>query len=76
MLEKIYEKSSKKKLKYLLKIYYALLFNSVVLPILFLIIGYLLNGKINFKSILMVFVVIFVWSLCNVRYLKKKIQTA
>jgi membrane protein YdbS with pleckstrin-like domain len=75
MLEKIYEKSSKKKLKSILSIYYALLINSIVLPILFLIIGYFLNGKIYFKNLLIVFVVIFIWSLFNVEYLKKKIKT-
>jgi hypothetical protein len=75
MLEKIYGKSSKKKLTYILSIYYALLINSFVLPILFLIIGYFLNDKIYFKNILIVFAAIFIWSLFNIEYLRKKIKT-
>jgi|TARA_B110000211_G_C13738507_1_gene403494 hypothetical protein len=73
MLEKIYRNLSEKNLKQALKIYYGLLIASIALPFLFLIIGYFLNGKIYFNYSLIVFLFIFIWSLFNVEFLKKKI---
>ncbi len=75
MFEKLYGNLSEKNLKYALAIYYGLLITSVILPIIFLIIGYFLNGKIYFNSTLLVFLLIFIWSLFNVEYFKKRMVT-
>jgi|TARA_B110000285_G_scaffold224170_1_gene280635 hypothetical protein len=73
MLEKIYENLSEKKLKQALTINYGILITSIALPVLFLIIGYFINGKIYFNYPLIIFLLLFIWSLFNVEFLKKKI---
>jgi membrane protein YdbS with pleckstrin-like domain len=71
MLEKLYKDSSEKTLKNALIIYYALAIVSFVLPILVSIVGYFLNGKIYLNNIF-IFLIILIWSLFNVEYLKKQ----
>lgn len=73
MLEKLYGNLSEKKLKQALQINYGILVTSIVLPILLLIIGYFFNGKFYFNYTLIVFLLLFIWSLFNVEFLKKKI---
>lgn len=71
MLEKIYGNKTESELKFVLKIYTALLIVSLLLPILFNLIFFYINGKTNFK-VSIVFILIFIWSLLNVDYLKKR----
>jgi len=73
MLEKIYKNLSKKQINQLLKINYGILITSIALPVLFLIIGYFLNGKIYFNYPLIIFLLLFIWSLFNIEFLKKKV---
>ena len=74
MLEKLYRNLSEKNLKSALTIYYSLLIVSIVLPILSIIVGYFLNGKIYFNYYLIIFLIILIWSLFNVEYLKNKLK--
>jgi hypothetical protein len=73
MLEKLYGSKTEKDLKFLLKLYYALLINSIVLPLLFNTISYYLNGKI-YLTYSMTFILITLWSLFNINYLKNKFK--
>ena len=73
ILEEIYKNLSEKGLKQALTIYYGILITSIALPVMFLIIGYFLNGKIYFNS-LIIFLLLFIWSLFNVKFLKNKLM--
>ena len=73
MLEKLYASKTEKDLKFLLNIYYALLINSIVLPILFNTISYYLNGRI-YLTYSMTFILITLWSLFNINYLKNRFK--
>ena len=73
MLDKLYTNKSEKELKTLFNLYAGLLIVSIVIPILFSVFGYVVNGKINL-SYLLPFVVILLWSSLNVDYLKKKLK--
>lgn len=75
MLEKVYRNLSEKNVKYALIMYHGLLITSIVLPVLFLAVSYFLNGKIYFSYPIIIFVIIFIWSLFNIEYLKKKMRT-
>jgi hypothetical protein len=69
MLEKLFGSKTEKDLKFLLKLYYALLINSIVLPLLFNTISYYLSQKI-YLTYSMTFILITLWSLFNINYLK------
>ncbi len=73
MLEKLYTGKTEKDLKSILNIYYALLINSIVLPILFNTISYYLNGRI-YLTYSMTFILITLWSLFNINYLKNRVK--
>ena len=73
MLEKLYASKTEKDLKFILNIYYALLINSIVLPILFNTISYYLNGRI-YLTYSMTFILITLWSLFNINYLKNRFK--
>lgn len=73
MLEKLYASKTEKDLKSILNIYYALLINSIVLPILFNTISYYLNGKTHL-TYSMTFILITLWSLFNINYLKNRFK--
>ena len=73
MLEKLYASKTEKDLKSILNIYYALLINSIVLPILFNTISYYLNGRI-YLTYSMTFILITLWSLFNINYLKNRFK--
>jgi hypothetical protein len=75
MLEKVYRNLSEKNVKYALIMYHGLLITSIVLPVLFLPVSYFLNGKIYSSYPIIIFVIIFIWSLFNIEYLKKKMRT-
>ena len=73
MLEKLYANKTEKDLKSIMNIYYALLINSIVLPILFNTISYYLNGRI-YLTYSMTFILITLWSLFNINYLKNRFK--
>ena len=73
MLEKLYANKTEKDLKSIMNIYYALLINSIVLPILFNTISYYLNGRI-YLIYSMTFILITLWSLFNINYLKNRFK--
>ena len=75
MLDKIYENFSEKNLKQALAVYGGLVISAVILAIVFLAVEYFLHGKIYFDKTMIVFTVIFLWSLLNIDYLKKKSKT-
>ena len=72
MLEEMYKNKTDKQLKSALNLYSALFIVSVVIPIILAIISYLLNGKMQYTSII-IFCIIFIWSLVNIKFLKKKL---
>ncbi len=74
MLDKMYEKFSEKSLKQALVVYGGLLISAIVLPIVFFVVEYFLNGKIHFSNIMIIFLVIILWSLFNINYLKKRVK--
>jgi FtsH-binding integral membrane protein len=73
MLEKLYARKTDKDLKFLLNLYYALLIVSIVMTILFNALSYYINVKIHL-SISKVFIVIMIWSLFNINYLKNRFK--
>jgi len=73
MLKELYSNKTDKQLKSILNLYSALLIVSVVLPIIFTIVSYLLNEKIHFINII-IFIIIIIWSLINVDFLKNKLN--
>lgn len=73
MLEKLYASKTEKDLKSILNIYYALLINSIVMPILFNAFSYYANGKI-YLTYSMTFILITLWSLFNINYLKNRVK--
>lgn len=70
MLAKLYSKKSEKELKTLFNIYVALIIVSFIAPILFSILGYVMNGEVHL-SYALPFVVVLIWSVLNVDYLRK-----
>ena len=75
MLDKIYKNSSEKGLKQALVVYGGLVISAIILPIVFLAIEYYLNGKIYFSKTVIIFLIIVLWSLINIDYLKKRMKT-
>ena len=73
MLEKLYSKSTEKDLKSALKIYTGILIGSLIIPVLGNAISYFLNGKI-YLEYLIIFIVLALWSLFNVEYIKNKLK--
>jgi FtsH-binding integral membrane protein len=73
MLEKLYASKTEKDLKSALNLYYALLIVSIVIPILFNAFSYYANGKIYFTKS-MIFILIIIWSLFNIDYLKNRLK--
>ncbi|CAM1361843.1 conserved hypothetical protein [Tenacibaculum litopenaei] len=72
MLDKIYTNLTKKELKQALIIHYALCITSVGVPILLVLLGYFLNGKVYINYFLLIFLLLFIWSVFNIDFLKKK----
>jgi FtsH-binding integral membrane protein len=73
MLEKLYASKTEKDLKSALNLYYALLIVSIVMPILFNVFSYYINGKIHLTKS-MIFILISIWSLFNIDYLKNRFK--
>lgn len=73
MIEKLYSDKTEKDLKFALNLYNALLVVSIMMPILFSTFSYITDGKINLIY-LIPFVCVFVWSLFNINYLKKRVK--
>jgi FtsH-binding integral membrane protein len=73
MLEKLYASKTEKDLKSTLNLYYALLIVSIVMPILFNAFSYYADGKIHLTKS-MIFILIIIWSLFNIDYLKNRIK--
>ena len=71
MLEKLYASKTENELKSAFKLYSALLILSFVMPIIFSIVSYFLNGKISF-TYNVPFIIVMIWSLMNVTYLKNR----
>lgn len=72
MLEKLYENNTEKQLKFLQKLYTALLIVVAILLVVFNGISYFLWG--NFHLIpSIIFIIVLFWSALNVDYLKKKV---
>ncbi|ADY28196.1 hypothetical protein Celly_0361 [Cellulophaga lytica DSM 7489] len=76
MLDSIYENFSDKGLKQALAVYGGLVISTVAIPIVILVVEYFLNDKISFNKIMIIFLVIFLWSLFNIDYLKKRLKTS
>lgn len=74
MLDKIYENFSEKSLKQALAVYGGLLISAIVLPIVLFVVEYILNRKIHFSNIMIIFLVTILWSLFNIDYLKKRVK--
>jgi hypothetical protein len=74
MLDKLYSNKTEKELKSTLNVYTSLLIVSVLMPIVLITMSYILNGKAQFKY-LIVIILVFLWSLINVDYLKKKVKS-
>ena len=75
MLDNIYENFSDKGLKQALAVYGGLLISAITIPIVILAVEYFLNDKISFNKIMIIFLVILLWSLFNIDYLKKRLKT-
>ncbi|TDP59408.1 hypothetical protein [Flavobacterium dankookense] len=73
MLDKLYTNKTEKELKSTLNVYTSLLIVSVLMPIVLITMSYILNGKAQFKY-LIIFILVFLWSLINVDYLKKRVK--
>jgi hypothetical protein len=73
MLKEMYSNKTDKQLKSIFNVYSALLIICIVSPIIFTIVGYLLNGKLYF-FIIIPFIIIMIWSAINVNYLKIKLK--
>lgn len=74
MLAKLYASKTDKELKTLLHIYTAVIIVCIVLPLLFIAIGYFLHGKIEVTSFKLLIVVI-PWSAYNADYLNKRLKS-
>ena len=72
MLQKLYSSKTEKELNSLMNIYVAILIISIVLPIVFSTITYFINGKIYLTRFKLLIIIIMIWSLYNVNYLKKR----
>ncbi len=75
MLDNIYENFSDKGLKQALAVYGGLLISAITIPIVILAVEYFLNDKISFNKIMIICLVILLWSLFNIDYLKKRLKT-
>ncbi|WP_424003556.1 hypothetical protein [Maribacter sp. IgM3_T14_3] len=75
MLDNIYENFSDKGLKQALAVYGGLLISAITIPIVILAVEYFLNDKISFNKVMIIFLVILLWSLFNIEYLKKRLKT-
>jgi len=73
MLNKIHTSKTNKQLQSALNLYSALFIVSIVMPIILATISYLLNGKIQYTNII-IFSIIIIWSLINIKFLKKKLN--
>ena len=74
VLDKMYENFSEKSLKQALAVHKGLLISVIVLPIVLFIVEYFLNDKIHFSNSMIIFLVIILWSLFNINYLKKRVK--
>ncbi|HAO51457.1 MAG TPA: hypothetical protein DCR35_20355 [Runella sp.] len=72
-VKKMYSNKTDKQLKSMLSLYSGLLISCIVMPIFISIVGYFLNGKTYFLEI-SPFIIIMIWSLINVNYLKNKLN--
>ncbi|PIB28406.1 hypothetical protein BFP77_09520 [Maribacter sp. 4U21] len=75
MLDSIYENFSEKSLKQDLAIYGGLLISAIVLLIVILVVEYFVYGKISLNKLMIIFLIILLWSLFNIDYLKKRLRT-
>jgi membrane protein YdbS with pleckstrin-like domain len=73
MLKEMYLNKTDKELKNMLNLYSALLISTIIIPIILTTISYFLSGKIQFSYIIP-FVIVMVWSVINVVYLKNKLN--
>ncbi len=73
MLEKFYAGKTEKELKSMLNLYSALLILSIVLPILFNLVSYYINGK-TYLKVSIIFILLIIWSFINVEYLKNRLK--
>ncbi len=73
MLEKLYENKTDKQLKSSLNIYAALLILSIIIPIIFICIGYFTSGRLQLSRSV-TFIIIIIWCSINVNYLKKALK--
>lgn len=73
MLEKIYHDKSESDLKKLLNLYSALIFLSFLIPIIIGIASQILIERVNF-SFTIPFLLVLLWSLINVNFLKRKLK--
>ena len=70
----MYSNSTEKQLKDYLDLYSGLLISCVVLPIIFTIVSYYLNGRANF-SYIKIFIIVITWSIINVYYLRNLLKS-
>jgi hypothetical protein len=73
MLKELYLNKTDKELKSFLNLYSGLLISTIIIPIILTIISYFLSGKIQFSYIIPI-VIVMIWSVINVDYLKKKLN--
>jgi len=73
MLDKIYTSKTNKQLQSALNLYSAVFIVSIVMPIILETISYLLIDKIQYSNII-IFSIIIIWSLSNIKFLKKKLN--
>jgi cytochrome c biogenesis protein CcdA len=73
MLDKIYTSKTNKQLQSALNLYSAVFIVSIVMPIILETISYLLIDKIQYSNII-IFSIVIIWSLSNIKFLKKKLN--